>query len=143
MVNAADVEMLGFEFEGELQIAAGWSARTTIGYLDADYKDFDAALTPADVGPQDYSYLNLRNAPEWTFSAGTTYLMTVAEGDLAFNLNYRWVDEYDTILLNAEVGKQESHEVVDLSIDYDFMERYRVSVYGRNLTDDRKLVFRS
>ncbi len=136
VVNAADVEMLGFEFEGEIQITSGWSARTSVGYLDAEYDAFDAELVQGG-GEQDYSYLNLRNAPEWTFSAGTQYVMQVGNGDLAFNLNYRWTDDYDTILLNNEVGKQDSHETVDMSIDYDFNDRYRISVWGRNLTDEK------
>jgi iron complex outermembrane recepter protein len=128
--NAADAEMAGVEFEGEMQISAAWSARTAIGYLDSEYKEFEN-------GGVDISHLNPRNAPEWTFSAGTEYVLNVGDGEMAFNLNYRWTDDYDTNLMNSEAGKQKSHETVDASIHYSFLENYRVIVYGRNLTDER------
>jgi iron complex outermembrane receptor protein len=128
--NAADVEMFGVEVEGQMQVTAAWSVQTAIGYLDSEYDKFE-------YGGEDVSHLNLRNAPEWTFSAGTSYILSLGDGDMAFNLNYRWIDEYDTNLLNGELGKQDSHENLDLSVDYSFMDHYRVSVYGRNLTDEK------
>lgn len=127
--NAGSVDLAGVELEGQMQITAAWNVRTAIGYLDSEYDEFENDGV-------DVSYLNVRNAPEWTFSAGTTYALDVGDGEMLFNLNYRWTDDYDTNLLNSEIGKQESHENVDASIDYAFMDHYRISVYGRNLTDE-------
>ena len=127
--NAAEMTMFGVEFEGQIQITAGWSLRTAVGYLDAEYDDFE-------YGGEDVSDLEPRNAPEWTFSAGTNYVASIGPGDLVVDLNYRWTDEYDTILLNNPVGLQDSAESVDLSISYFFLDHYTVRAYGRNLTDD-------
>ena len=127
--NASSVEMFGVELEGQLQITSAWSVQTAIGYLDSEYDEFE-------YGGEDVSDLNLRNAPDWTFSAGTSYFINVGDGEMIFNVNYRWIDDYDTNLLNAEVGKQDSHENLDVSIEYSFMDHYRINAYGRNLTDE-------
>ena len=62
--------------------------------------------------------------------------LAAGPGNIDFHLNYRWIDDYDTIFLNADQSKVSSHYIADASIDYGFLDHYGLSAYGRNLTDE-------
>lgn len=133
--NAADAELSGVELEFTAQITTGLSGFLNYGYLDAEFNDFTVS---DDAGnPVDNSDLELRNAPEHTAAAGLDYVLALGFGELGVHYNYWWRDEYHTILNNDPVGLVDSGGFHNASIDLSFGEHYRISVYGRNIGDER------
>jgi outer membrane receptor protein involved in Fe transport len=59
----------------------------------------------------------------------------VGPGELALNAKYSYIDDMETITTNDSAGSIGSQDRVDASIDY-VWERYRFTVFGRNLTDE-------
>ena len=134
--NASEVEIMGLEVE----LTAALTERLTVflnyGYLDSEYTEFDADIN-GDGIVTDNSGLTLRNTPENTVQAGATWAQSLSFGELALNYNYYWRDEYQTIFQNDPFGEVESAGFHSASVDLFFLDHYRVSVYGRNLSDER------
>ena len=128
--NAADAEIAGLELELAAQITAGLSGFLNFGFLDAEYKDFFAAGV-------DVSDRELRNAPEQTVGVGLDYNANLGFGELGLHYNYHWRDEFHTVLSNDERGLVDSGGFHNASIDLTFAENYKLSVYGRNIGDER------
>ncbi|ARN74401.1 TonB-dependent receptor [Oceanicoccus sagamiensis] len=134
VLNASTVIMQGVELELISQVAENWIVRSSYGYNDVYYDDFFADLNGDGVAT-DNSDLTLRNAPENTFSLGTSYFQTIGDVDVAYNLNYRWKDEVESIINNDPRGTQEDIDNLDASVDITY-QNLNVSIFGRNLTDE-------
>ena len=133
--NAADAEIAGLELELTAQITAGLSAFINYGYIDAEFTDF--TVSDSEGNEVDQSDLELRNAPEQNVNVGLDYYLPLSFGEFSLHYNYRWRDEYHTIIDNKPKGLVESAGFHNASIDLNFLENYRVSVYGRNIGDER------
>ena len=133
--NAADAELSGVELEFVAQITTGLTGFLNYGYLDAEFNDFTVA--DSEGNEVDNSDLELRNAPENTFGAGLDYYLQLSFGELGVHYNYWWRDEYHTVLNNDPAGLIDSAGFHNASIDLSFGERYKLSVYGRNIGDER------
>jgi iron complex outermembrane receptor protein len=136
VVNASDASMDGVELELTALLYEGLTFFAQGGYLDAQYDEF---LIPDIPGvPTDGSSLDIRNAPEYTFGAGLNYTHPLfGHSAMAYDVNYRWRDEYVTIFNNDPLGQKDSAGFWDANIDYRYKESLTVSVYGRNLGDER------
>lgn len=134
--NASTVEIKGLELEFAAQLTSALSMYANLGLLDSNYTDFMADIN-GDGTATDNSGLKLRNAPETTFSLGADYVQPLSFGELSVHYNYRWADEYQTVFNNHPLGKVDALGMHNASIDLAFSENYRLSVYGRNLTDER------
>jgi iron complex outermembrane receptor protein len=134
--NAASMEMMGLELELQYQVTAAWDLMVTYGYLEAEYKDYLADLNGDNV-ITDNSGLIPRNTPENTFGVTTSYTTQVGAGELKGRLSYRFRDEMNTDSSNNPLGDLDSIENVNATISYS-LENYSVTVWGRNLTDERE-----
>jgi len=134
--NAASMEMMGFELELQYQVTAAWDLMVTYGYLEAEYKDYLADLNGDNV-ITDNSGLIPRNTPENTFGFTTSYTTQVGNGELKGRLSYRFRDEMNTDSSNNVLGDLDSIENINATISYS-LENYSVTVWGRNLTDERE-----
>jgi iron complex outermembrane receptor protein len=133
--NAADATIQGLEFELTAQVTTGLTAFLNIGLLDAEFSDFEVS---DDAGnPVDNSDLELRNAPDTTIGVGFDYLLPLSFADFGAHYNYQWRDEYHTIIDNAPIGLVDAGGFHNASVDMTFADSYTVSVYGRNLGDER------
>lgn len=135
VLNAADAEISGLELEFVTQITSGLSAFLNYGFIDADFTNFKVSDSEGEV--VDNSGLNLRNAPEQTFSLGLDYFLPLSFGELSAHYNYQWRDEYDTLITNDPKGLVDAGGFHNASIDMTFGEHYKVSVYGRNMGNER------
>ena len=61
----------------------------------------------------------------------------VAFGEFGAHYNYQWRDEYEGNLGNDVRAHIDAGGFHNASVDLSFAENYRVSVYGRNLGDER------
>ena len=151
--NASTEEISGLEIDLNWQITANWFLRANYGYLDASYENFVADIDGgAVIEPTDNSYLRPRNTPENTFGVSTTYTLAVGPGNLQGVLAYRYRDSIEVDLVSqvptkpispsdsGGIGSMDS--IYDLSVQLSYLfsdDRYRITVYGKNLTDEREL----
>ena len=148
--NASTLEIFGAELELQYQVTDAWNIRMSYGYLDAEYDDYVADIS-GDGVITDNSYLEPRNTPENTIGLNTTYTLPIGPGELVAFASYRWRDEVDTIAgpasvdpnprTNDPLGHLDDIENLDITLNYIWGDgRYRVTAYGRNITDEREQV---
>ncbi|MBY6211180.1 TonB-dependent receptor [Microbulbifer agarilyticus] len=140
--NAGEVEISGLELELQAAITTDLSIYMMAGLLDAEYEKFfadvDGELFPGEGEIKtDNSYLKLRNTPDKTFGAGFDYFRNTPLGELSVNYSYRWSDEYETEFFNDPRGHVNSMGLHSLSTNLTIDESYKISLYGRNLTNER------
>jgi iron complex outermembrane receptor protein len=147
--NVGELELWGVELEWQFQVTEAWSVRANYGYLDAEYKDYTADLN-GDGIETDNTDLRPRNTPENTFGFSTTYTAEIGPGELVGFLSYRWRDEIEVLASrdpgpdskgNDPLGTLDSIDNLDLTLSYLWSDgRYRLTAYGRNVTDERERV---
>ncbi|MEH6570080.1 MAG: TonB-dependent receptor [Halioglobus sp.] len=138
--NVSNLEIFGVELELQFQVTEAWNIRTSYGYIDAEYDEYLADIN-GDQIITDNSDLTPRNTPENTFGFNTTYTIPVGPGELSGFLSYRWRDEIETIANNNPQGNLDSIDNLDLTLNYIWNDgRYRISAFGRNVTDERERV---
>lgn len=137
--NAGTLDIWGVELELLFQVTAEWNIRANYGYLNAEYDDFFADLN-GDLEVTDNSDLTARNTPENSFGLTSTYVIPLGSGELSIMGSYRWRDEIYVLAGNEPQSLMDSIENVDATVSYSFGEegRYRVSAFGRNITDERE-----
>jgi iron complex outermembrane receptor protein len=136
VTNASDVEIYGLELEFTALLTEELSMFMNLGLLESEYTEFDADIT-GDGIVTDNSGLELRNAPETTFALGLDWVKPLGNGDVGVHYNYLWRDEFQTIFQNNPLGRVDSAGFHNASVDYNFLDNYRISFYGRNLSDER------
>jgi iron complex outermembrane receptor protein len=123
------------ELELIMALTDNLRVRAAYGYLDAEYDKYIGL--DDDGNPEDRSDRKLRRAPKNTFGASLTYSANVGEGEIIGDLSYRWRDDFEVIANNDPVGHVDAYGILDASVDYIYHQRYQISVYGRNLDDER------
>ncbi len=140
--NAADVESQGLEFELTALLAENLTLHANIGWLDSEYDKFvlDRNL---DGILEDFSGRDVVRSPDLTAGIVITYEQEVSGGSsLLWNLNYLYEDE-NVYYYNDDIGRQfdtvlEERTILGASVTWTSAdERYYVSAFGKNLTDDR------
>lgn len=143
--NAASVSAQGIEAEGSFQITENLVLRANIGWLDTEYDEFllDRDNDPT-TAPTDLSGRQVVRSPEITAGVDLTYYQALQNdwGNVRYNFNFNYEDE-NTYYYNDDLGEQfdtilEERTIVNLSATWtDSSDRYHVSAFGKNLTDDR------
>ena len=135
--NASEAKIQGAELELTALLTASIRLHMFYGYLDAEYNDYDADINGDGIITNN-DHLLLRRAPENTFGASANYATNFSD-NLGFNANvtYRWQDEMETIADNDPLGNVESHGIWNASVDFVYRGNYQLSLYGRNLSDER------
>lgn len=140
--NAADVDAQGLELELTALLADGLTIRANLGWLDAEYNEFllDRNL---DGVLEDFSGRDVVRAPEITAGVSVNYERSLGNaGNLQLNLNFNYEDE-NTYYYNDDIGREfdtilDERTILGASVTWrDAEDRYRVSAFGKNLTDDR------
>jgi iron complex outermembrane receptor protein len=89
----------------------------------------------------DKSHFELRRAPETNYTLGALYEVEMGSGNFFIGkINYRWRDDYHTTTNNAAEGLVKSFGMLDASIHFEFGDSWRLSLYGKNLTDEDYLL---
>ena len=136
VLNAATATMKGLELELTALLAEGLTLVAQGGYLDASYDKFQIQGIPGV--PDDASKLKMRNTPKYTFGAGLNYVQPVfGDSEMSYNVNYAWRDSYVTVFNNDPLGDVDAMGLWNANIDFRFQEMLTVSIYGRNLGDER------
>ncbi len=135
--NAGKAEVYGLELEASAVPVEGLTLASSLGLQKARYLRF---LTDIDGNGtnEDASFLKLRNVPKLTMNASANYEFPAASwGQIALNADINHQSHYESVTLNAPFTRGQSRTLVGASIHYsDPDDRYRLSVFGRNLLNE-------
>ena len=134
--NASSLDMTGLELELVYQISESWDIMVNAGFMDTEYADYFADLT-GDQIVTDNSGLTPRNTPDSTYGATTSYVTPLGNGELKTRLSYRFRDSVESDASNNSLGTLDTLEDLSATISFS-MDEYTISIYGRNLTDERE-----
>ncbi len=131
--NAASSTIQGLEIDAKLAVSENWSIDLNYGYLDATFDDYVFNAT------FDFSGNRMPRSPENTFNIAANYSHPTAWGRFDARLGYAWRDEIFFEADNNAIDRESSEGalgLVDLSAGLTG-DRWAVSVWGRNLSDER------
>ncbi len=159
-INAGEARIQGVEIEGRIEPVDCFTIYGNASWLDAEYQTLNFAqagllsgsttTTPGlacgtiGAAPGSTAFeqaiidcalgLELKNAPEFKGLIGFNYDIPVGNGDVFFGGDAAWEDDTFGLVANVPGTKQEPGLRVDARIGYR-TDRWRVTVWGKNLTD--------
>ena len=141
--NAGKSKVRGVELEGSLLISENLQANFTYAYTDGKYTEF--LSRNANTGQlQDFAGNRLPQTPENTVSFDVEYSVPLAIGELSLlgNLSFRDDVTFNPDAANEERSIFDNTGFINLNLTASY-ERgpWKVSLWGKNLTDERSLLF--
>jgi len=139
--NVGSARYQGIELEVQYVASENLNFFGSFGYLDAKYTEFETDINPNDdaaVGAtiEDATFLTPRNAPKTTWGVGANYTIPVGnDGEFDFYVKYNRVSSIESSLINLTFSRVQPQDNLVASVGYSF-GNYRVTVYGKNLTDE-------
>ncbi|UTA48275.1 TonB-dependent receptor [Simiduia sp. 21SJ11W-1] len=115
----------GIEWESSLAITDSFMLHTTLGYIDADVDDDDAAAPLT---------------PELTASISPEYTLGLDSGELSFRADWSYRSEMygEPSKDPGRLTKMDSRALINMDITYRNHDgNWSASLYGRNITDER------
>jgi iron complex outermembrane receptor protein len=130
VLNAATADLKGVELELQARPGGGFAVNASLGYLDAEYKDFVDPLSGQDI-----SYLKLRRAPKVTASLSPSYEWEAMDGTFWVQATAHYSSSVEYTFFNTPQARNPSQTIVDASINYQ-RGKTMVSLWGMNLGDE-------
>lgn len=138
--NAGKAELPGLEFEGTARASEHWTFGWSLGYLDAEYKEFiDASGTDvSDVAV-------FQNTPKVTAGGTATFEMPLSmfgtPGSFAVITSFYYRDDVSQFEFKNELLDQEAFTLWDMSVIWEDDDgHWRAGLHGKNLTDEEYIV---
>ncbi len=140
--NAGSVLYQGIEIEMQYVFNNYFRGFINYGTLEADYEVFETDINPNDAETiiEDASFLDPRNAPDYTLGIGGTLSVPVGDGTVEAFAKVTKIASYDASLLNLKQAKVDAREELSVSVGY-YTENWAIEAFGKNLTDERFEVF--
>ncbi|MEN3952699.1 TonB-dependent receptor [Iodidimonas sp. SYSU 1G8] len=162
-VNAGESESYGLELETVWVPVDNVRVDFTMGYLKSKYLDFQTDYIPSDAvlisrglctaspcsangvpganingNLDDGTLLTVPFSPKWNIGMGITYDMDLGNtGTLTWNANFHYQSKAEWQVFNSENTQLQERFLLNASLTYrDLDERYRVTVYGKNLLNE-------
>jgi len=141
VVNAGSATIQGIEMDFNWLATDWWRISGNVGTLDCEYDELNvnlygfSSITGAEYPARDESNLELRRCPELSYSLTSTMDWEIAGGVVTWRTSYSWTDEYEATTTNYPNSGVEETGMLESSVSYD-REKWQVSLYGRNLTDE-------
>ena len=141
--NAGKLEIFGVEFEGQWTPVQGLLLDSQIGYLNADYKEFDDIRFTGFGNSR--AFQDPAFAPEWTARFGGQYEWSLnGSGHLQIGANARYRSEMslavDNTFTNTNVRNglwSEEYWLYDARAVWQNEDRrLSLGIYGQNLSDE-------
>ena len=136
VTNAGAAEFKGAEFEGTASFTDNFSGALSFGYIDAEYTEFIVG------GVNIASQRDVQNTPDWTGNASLTYSLPLSIGPDQGTLSFTGSSAYRGATQQFEnpipLLDQPGFWLYDAAINWTSdNDRWRVGIYGRNLSDER------
>ena len=160
-VNVGESTAQGIEIEMQWAVTDNMRIDGNLGWLDHEYDDYRPGINPGDLGISgaggqinpDLSGLEVPFSPELNYGLGVSYFQDLSSGaTITYNVNMHYQDDAQTSSFPANfqggtaanpVIKQkgntqiEERTLVNGYITYTGTQGFEMSVYGKNLTDER------
>jgi iron complex outermembrane receptor protein len=144
VINAGELEIAGFELEAVAVPVRNLTLDAQIGFLDADYKEFNDARFTAFGGSR--AFQTPAFSPRWTMRFGGQYVFDMDGGSnvtvgAAAKYRSRMALAVDNTLTNSTTQLpgmfQDEYWLYDARVVWnDASDRYSVGLYGQNLADE-------
>jgi iron complex outermembrane receptor protein len=150
--NAGSSTLYGAEFEARARFSSHISGTVALGYIHAKYDTFSRfvpagapnPVNPSQTIPAGGQVVNVadlygfQNTPEWTGNVSLTWRGTLAGGELQITPMVSYRDHYQQFEQPLPALDQKAFTLVDLTASWaPEGGRYKISVAGKNLTDER------
>jgi iron complex outermembrane receptor protein len=150
--NAGASTLYGVEFEAKAAFSEHLTGTVALGYIHAEYDTFSRfvpagapnPVNPSQTIPAGGQIVNVadlygfQNTPEWTGNASLTWRGAVAGGELQITPMVSYRDSYQQFEQPLPLLDQKAFTLVDLTASWSPESgRYKISVAGKNLTDER------
>ena len=151
-VNAGESHSAGAEVEATWLPIDNLQLRLNVGYLKAEYDKFKFDPAPNDpaVGVTDFKSLDIPFAPKFNVGFDSTYTHPLASGSsVVINVSGHLQPKSETSPFDPNAAARgiarqptnsqiQRNRLVNASMTYNAPEdKYHLSLYGRNLLDDR------
>ena len=122
--------------------AKGIEAEVT--YVASDNLTFDIALGTYDSKIEENNavppLLGISNTPEYTFNFAANYALETSIGELMFNANYYYRDDY-RLFEDSDLLQQKGYGMLNMSVSWQHDDgHWYASLVGKNLTDKEYMV---
>lgn len=144
VLNAGQLDIFGFELESVLVPVQGLTLDAQLGFLDADYKEFNDTRFTNFNGSR--AFQDPAFSPKWTLRMGGQYEWLLQGGSaLVIGGSAKYRSEMalavDNTLANSDVKLasmyQDSYWLYDARVVWsDSSDRYSIGLYGQNLSDE-------
>ncbi|MGV8930113.1 MAG: TonB-dependent receptor [Brevundimonas sp.] len=135
--NVGSSTIYGAEFEGSLRILDSLSANFAVGYLEAQFDEFQRYNLATAQYENIADQVVLQNAPKFTGYFGLTWRGQVAGGSLAVTPSVSYRDDYSQFEFPNPILDQQAYSLVDLSVVWTAPnDKLTLGLYGKNLTDE-------
>lgn len=133
--NAAEATTAGFELETSAQLTNALNLTGALGYIDAEYNEFNTFVFGVQTDVSDRS---LVNTPEWTASAGATWSDSVTEDlNLTLHGDVAYRAKSYTEITSSEVLAQEGYVMANALVSLARKdEAWTLSAGVKNLTNE-------
>lgn len=138
--NLGDVEISGLEIESTFLVSEQLTLRANLAWLDAGWTDYT-------IGAVDWSFLELKGATDFNGYLSADYTIPLGQNALAIHVDARHSSDF-----NVNGTTNSGNPMTRMSLPFFIADaattvnanvawlggedgRYRVSLYGRNLTD--------
>ena len=151
LINADKTKGSGIEFDAELAATENLSFSLGVSLNKTEIDDPNlsvlpcgAPCTPLDPagsfpGSVSLDGNDLPRAPEWTGNFVARYTVPMSNGDLYFQTDWVYRDEFSMFLYESIEFQADSFLEGGLNIGY-VTDRWEIALYGRNITDELKLI---
>jgi iron complex outermembrane receptor protein len=142
--NAAEATIQGAEVELSWRASDALSIDASLGYTDAKYDEFPGTDVNGDgrPDPELAKELKFEKVPEWTGYAGASYEIPLGTDDtVTLRGSYSYTSKFYTDQLNRYWLAQDGFGLLDASVTFARGERWQVSLWGKNLTDEEYIDF--
>jgi iron complex outermembrane recepter protein len=136
-INAGVSQAWGVEGELTWLATPSLQIQANVGYLNHEYDEF---LLDRDLDGvlEDLSNLAVPFSPEWKWGVAASYDQRLAVGTLTYNVNVNHQDEAEMSVFNSPLTQMTERTLWDANVTYrDPEDRYYITVWGKNLTDER------
>ena len=168
VANAASAKIQGAEFEVQLTPIRHLNIHANLGVLDAHYNGFSQADATYTTRRDNLNTLTMRRAPKTTADIGFDYKWPTAYGDFSVAADYHYMAKHQTAIVAAAGtgvytgtgcgggagtctyipaesdprSEAQASNIIDADLTWEHptsLGKVKVSVFGRNLLDDKGL----